>query len=180
VSEEHGLSQGKAFLDQFLKAERRIFAYIFTILPHRADAEDVLQEVSKMMWEKFDAQMPPRDFVAWGCRIAHFRVQEHRRSRRRQRVIFSDELLEQLAETASMQASALRLDERHEALSFCLGKLGQRDRALLAERLKDGATARSTAETIGLSIDSVYKALARIREALHHCIARSLAAEGRP
>ena len=180
MDDSHGLSKGKAFLDLFLKAERRIFAYIFTLLPHRADAEDLLQEVSKRMWEKFDEDHPPANFVAWGCRIAYFQVQEHRRSRRRQRIIFSDEVLERLAGTMAERASVLRLDERGEALACCLGKLVPHDRALLSERLKDGATVHSAAEQLGRSVDAAYKALARIRKALHDCVARTLAAEGRP
>src|SRR4051812_38209808 len=44
------ISKGRDFLARFVKAERRLFAYILTLLPHRADAEDVLQEVSAIMW----------------------------------------------------------------------------------------------------------------------------------
>jgi RNA polymerase sigma-70 factor (ECF subfamily) len=170
---------GRAFLGQFLKAERRIFAYILTLLPHRADAEDVLQEVSVIMWEKFDEHDPPGDFVAWGCRIAYFRIQHHRREQRRGRVVFSEEMLRQLAETISDEAAALQLDERYEALTHCLGRLGRPDRELLTERLKEGATAQSAAASVGKSVDSVYKALAKIRKTLLDCVARTLAAEGR-
>jgi RNA polymerase sigma-70 factor (ECF subfamily) len=171
-------SKGRAFLGRFLKAERRIFAYILTLLPHRADAEDVLQEVSVIMWEKFDELAPPGDFVAWGCRIAYYRIRDHRRSQRRQRVMFSEAMLEHMAGTMAGSAT-LRLDERSEALTHCLEKLDRRDRDLLSERLKEGASVRSTAERFGRSVDVVYKALARIRKALHDCVARTLAAEGR-
>ncbi len=171
-------SKGRAFLGRFLKAERRIFAYILTLLPHRADAEDVLQEVSVIMWEKFDELAPPEDFVAWGCRIAYYRIRDHRRSQRRQRVVFSEAVLEQMAGTMA-GSTTLRLDERSEALTHCLEKLDGRDRELLSERLKEGASVRSTAEKFGRSVDVVYKALARIRKALHDCVARTLAAEGR-
>jgi RNA polymerase sigma-70 factor (ECF subfamily) len=174
------LSKGKAFLGLFLEAERRIFAYIFTLLPNRDDAEDVLQEVSKIMWERFDEAHPPGDFVAWACRIAYYKVKEHRRSRRRQRVIFSDAMLERVAETTVEHQAALRLDERHDALACCLGKLGRGDRELLARRFEKGATVRSVAECLGRSADGLYKSLARIRRLLHDCVERRLAAEGRP
>jgi RNA polymerase sigma-70 factor (ECF subfamily) len=178
AGEGDAYSKGRAFLGRFLKAERRIFAYILTLLPHRADAEDVLQEVSVIMWEKFEELAPPEDFVAWGCRIAYYRVRDHRRSQRRQRVVFSEAMLEHVA--GAMAGSAtLRLDERSEALAHCLEKLDGRDRDLLSERLKEGASVRSTAERFGRSVDVVYKALARIRRALHDCVARTLAAEGR-
>ena len=39
--------------------ERRLYAYILTLLPHRADADDVLQEASLVMWDKFDDRQPP-------------------------------------------------------------------------------------------------------------------------
>jgi RNA polymerase sigma-70 factor (ECF subfamily) len=130
------------------------------------------------MWEKFDEREPPEDFVAWGCRIAYFRVRDYRRWRRRQRVVFSEAMLEQVAESLSKPAP-LQLDARREALAHCLAKLARRDRELLSERLKEGSSVRSTAESLGRSVDVVYKALARIRKALHDCIARTLAAEGR-
>jgi hypothetical protein len=70
--EEREASKGRGFLSQFLKAERRIFAYILALSPRRSDAEDLFQEASMVMWEKFDEANPPEDFVAWGCRIAYF------------------------------------------------------------------------------------------------------------
>ena len=176
--EDDSGSKARAFLGLFLKAQRRIFAYILTLMPHRADAEDVLQEVSAVMWGKFDESRPPDDFVAWGCRIAYFRVRLHLRNMRRQRVVYSDEMLERLAETMAEEAEALELSERLEALNGCFQKLGRHDRELIAERLKAGATVRSTAEALGRSVDTVYKAMSRIRKAVFDCVARALHSEG--
>jgi RNA polymerase sigma-70 factor (ECF subfamily) len=177
--DDPGTLKGKLFLAQFLKAERRIFAYILTLLPHRADAEDLLQQVTLIMWEKFDAQEPPEDFAAWGSRIACFKIRDYRRTLRRSRVIFSDAMLDRVAQSLADRARELRLDERHEAMVRCLEKLHGRDRELLSERFKEGATARSAAERIGLSLDAFYKALARIRRLLDECVTRTLASEGR-
>jgi RNA polymerase sigma-70 factor (ECF subfamily) len=172
-------SKGKLFLTQFLTAERRIFAYIMTLVPHRADAEDLLQQVSLIMWEKFDAQAPPQDFAAWGSRIAYFKIRDYRRTVRRSRVIFSDAMLERVAQSLADRALELRLDERHDALMRCLEKAHRRDREILSERFKEGATARSAAGHVGLSVDAFYKSLARIRRLLDDCVTRTLAAEGR-
>ena len=171
------VSKGQAFLGLFLKAQGRIFAYILTLLPHRNDAEDVMQEASKFMWEKFDERNPPKDFAAWGCRIAYFRIKEYRRACRRQRVTFSDEILEQMSGTMVEETMALQLEERHEALVHCLGKLGRRDRELLVERFEEGASTLSTAKRVGRSVDAVYKAMARVRRMLYDCVERRLAAE---
>jgi RNA polymerase sigma-70 factor, ECF subfamily len=171
-------AKGKLFLRLFLQNERRLYAYILTLLPNRADADDVLQEASLVMWDKFDDEHPPADFAAWGCRIAYFKVLDFCKRRQRSRVRFSQALLDRLAETAVEQAGALHLDERREALADCLAKLPARDRDLLARRFADGATTQTTAAQVGRSVEAVYKALAKIRQALFDCVTRTLAQGG--
>ncbi len=172
-------AKGKLFLRLFLQNERRLYAYVLALLPNRADADDVLQEASLVMWDKFDADRPPADFAAWGCRIAYFKVLDFCKKRQRGRVRFSQAMLERIAETAVEQAATLRLDERREALAHCLEKLSPRERDLLARRFTEGATVQSIAAGAGRSPDSVYKALAKIRLALFDCVTRRLAAEDR-
>jgi RNA polymerase sigma-70 factor (ECF subfamily) len=173
----HQSAKSKQFLRLFLQNERRLYAYILTLLPNRADADDVLQEASLVMWDKFDAAHPPADFAAWGCRIAYFKVLDFCKKRQRSRVCFSQALLERLADTAVEQSAALQLDERREALNGCIEKLSARDRALLGWRFAEGATTQSTAARVGRSVDAVYKALARIRQDLFDCVSRALAQE---
>jgi RNA polymerase sigma-70 factor, ECF subfamily len=171
--------KGKLFLRLFLQNERRLYAYVLALVPNRADADDVLQEASLVMWDKFDPERPPADFAAWGCRIAYFKVLDFCKKRQRGRVRFGQAMLERVAETAAEQAATLRLDERREALAGCVEKLSPRDRDLLARRFTEGASVESIAAGAGRSADSVYKALAKIRLALFDCVTRRLAAEGR-
>src|SRR3954453_21349697 len=102
--------KNKLFLRMFLQNERRLYAYILTLLPHRADADDALQETSLVMWDKFDEAAPPDDFAAWGCRIAYFKVLDFYKKAGRARVRFSQAMLERAAETAVEQAGPLGLD----------------------------------------------------------------------
>jgi RNA polymerase sigma-70 factor (ECF subfamily) len=173
----HTGQKGKSFLRLFLQNERRLYAYIMTLLPNRADADDVLQDASLVMWDKFDEAHPPDDFAAWGCRIAYFKVLDFCKKRQRSRVFFSQTLLERLAETAIEQAELLQLDERREALAGCIAKLKPRDRELLARRFAEDASIAAIAAQIGRSADAVYKALAKIRQALFDCVTHSLALE---
>ena len=87
--------------------------------------------------------------------------------------------LERVSEAATGQADTLRLDDRREALAACFEKLPPKDRDLLARRFAAGATTRSTSEQLGRSVEAVYKALARVREALAECVRRTLAREAR-
>jgi RNA polymerase sigma-70 factor, ECF subfamily len=132
-----------------------------------------------VMWDKFDERHPPADFAAWGCRIAYFKVLDFCKKSQRSRVRFSREMLERVAETAAEQAGTLQLDERRAALAGCIEKLRPRDRDLLSRRFAEGATTQSTAVQVGRSVDAVYKALAKIRQALFDCVTRALAQEGR-
>src|SRR3954451_24322967 len=91
---DSGAAKVKLFLRLFLQNQRRLYAYILTLLPNRADADDVLQEVSLVMWDKFDGEQPPDAFVAWGCRIAYFKVLDLCKKRQRGRVLFSQPMLE--------------------------------------------------------------------------------------
>jgi RNA polymerase sigma-70 factor (ECF subfamily) len=180
-SGEPALEKSKLFLRLFLQNERRLYAYIFTLLPNPTDADDVLQEASLALWEKFDAAQPPTDFLAWARRVAYFKVLESYKSHKkadRALAQLSLVFLERVAETASEQAELLRLDDRREALAECVAKLRARDRELLASRYAEGATTQSAAEQLGRSVDAVYKALAKLRQALFDCVQRTLAREG--
>jgi RNA polymerase sigma-70 factor (ECF subfamily) len=173
-AEAAGSAKSKLFLRLFLQNERRLYAYILTLLPNRADADDVLQEASLVLWDKFDERHPPDDFAAWGCRVAYFKVLDFYKKSRRSRVRFSQAVLERVAETAVEQAATLQLDERREALAACIDRLRPQDRDLLARRFADGATTQSTAAQVGRSVEAVYKALAGIRKALFDCVTRTL------
>jgi RNA polymerase sigma-70 factor (ECF subfamily) len=179
-ADEPGSDKSRRFLRLFLQNERRLYAYILTLLPNRADADDALQETSLVMWDKFDEAAPPDDFAAWGCRIAYFKVLDFYKRAGRARVRFSQAMLERVAETAIEQAEPLQLDARRDALAGCIEKLSARDRDLLARRFSPGATTLSTSAQVGRSVEAVYKALARVRRALFECVQRALAREERP
>jgi RNA polymerase sigma-70 factor (ECF subfamily) len=168
----------RVFLKLFLENQKRLYAYVLTLLPHRADADDVLQEVSFLLWDKFDPERPPEDFAAWGCRIAYFKVLEFFKKNRRCRVRFSQEMLERLSETIIDQSEVLQLDERREALTGCLGRLSSKDREFLTQRFANGATTESTAATVGRTVAAVYQALSRVRQTLLDCVNRSLGQGG--
>src|SRR2546430_12593207 len=54
--------------------QRQIFSYIYVLVPNRSDAEDLLQETSLVICEKFHEFREGTDFVAWACQIAYWRV----------------------------------------------------------------------------------------------------------
>jgi RNA polymerase sigma-70 factor, ECF subfamily len=156
--------------------QRRIFSYIYTLIPDRYDAEDLLQETSVVICEKFDEFRPGTDFVAWACQIAYWRIRYARQKFARSKVVYQQELVDALAHTAATMRE--ELDERHEALAQCLQKLPQRDRELVLTRYEPGSGVPEAAQRSGRSLEAAYKALGRIRKLLFDCVTNQLASQG--
>lgn len=168
----------RQFIGLLMENERRIYAYIRTLLGNAADAEDVLQEASLVMWDKFQGFDPHSNFVAWAFKISYYTAQNFRRRQSRSKLIFSDSLVEVIAEKTSEMVSTL--DRRHELLNDCIEKLSKPDRELLRLRYDLESSIESTAEQSGRTISAVYKALSRMRANLFACVNKGLALEGQP
>ena len=165
----------KRLMSLITRHQRQIFAYIYTLVPDRHDAEDLLQETSVVICEKFDDFAPGSDFVAWACQIAWWRIRYSRQKFARAKVIFDDEVFEAVARTAGEMAA--EVDARHEALAGCLKKLPTRDRELVLTRYEPGSGVAEAARRSGRSMDAAYKALNRLRKLLHDCVTNQLAHE---
>lgn len=152
--------------------QRRIFSYIYTLVPDRHDAQDLLQETSLLICEKFHEFELGTDFVAWACQIAYWRVRAARLKFARAKVIFDDEVFKAVSETSL--AMAAELDARHEALEACLAKLHPRDRELVIRRYEGGSDVETVAKQTGRSLVAAYKALGRIRKMLFDCVSQRL------
>jgi len=156
--------------------QQRIYSYIFTLVPRRADADDLLQETSLVICEKFDEFEEGTDFVAWACQIAYWRVRYSRQKFARGKVLFSQELLDAVAKTAAEMSEDL--DDRHKALALCLDKLTPRDREFVLTRYEPGCGVAEAARGSGRSITAAYKALTRIRKLLLDCVTHQLEGGG--
>jgi RNA polymerase sigma-70 factor, ECF subfamily len=170
------LERQKQLMLLMTQHQRRIFGYIHTLVPERHDAEDILQDTSMVIVEKFDDFKLGTDFVAWACQIAWWRVRAARQKYARSKVVFDDDVLESVAHTAATMHH--EVSARHEALAQCLKRLHPRDRDLLLTRYEPGARVEEAAERSGRSMDAAYKALARLRKLLFDCVTNQLATTG--
>lgn len=168
--------RSERFVRLLTKNERKVYGYILSLVPNWADADEILQETNVRLWQQFERYQPGTDFAAWACTVAYYQVQTFRKRKGRQRVRFSQEFVDAVAaEAASAQREA---DARKVALAGCMKKMKQASRQILELCYTRGMTIREAAEHLGRTADSTYKALSRIRVALHDCIERKLAGEG--
>jgi RNA polymerase sigma-70 factor (ECF subfamily) len=153
--------------------QRQIFSYIYALVPNRYDAEDLLQETSVVICEKFNDFEEGTDFVAWACQIAYWRIRYSRQKYARSKVVFDQEVVDAIAQAASEMVE--EMDERHIALSHCLQKLHSRDRELLLVRYEPGCGVEEAARRSGRTLKTAYKALSRLRKLLLDCVTTRLA-----
>ena len=168
----------KHLMSLMTRHQRQIFAYIYTLVPRRHDAEDLLQETSLIICEKFSDFREGTDFVAWANQIAYWRIRYSRQKYARSKVIFNDELFETIAATTTTMAP--EIDARHEALGGCLQKLPPRDRDFILTRYEPGSSVEEAARQSGRTLVAAYKALTRIRKSLHDCVTHQLALQKTP
>jgi RNA polymerase sigma-70 factor (ECF subfamily) len=170
--DQDNLERNKRLMLLMTQHQRRIFSYIYTLVPDRHNAEDILQETSLVICEKFADFEPGTDFVAWACQIAYWEVRRARQKFARAKVVFDQDVVDAIAETAGTMVE--EVTHRHEALAHCLRKLHPRDRELVLTRYEPGSGVEEAAQRSGRTLEAAYKALGRIRKLLLDCVTQRL------
>ena len=165
----------RALVPLLMRHERQVFAYIYTLLPNRHDAEDILQETCLTIYDKFAEFTPGTDFVAWAMRIAWWKVRGAKQKFARSKVVFNDEVMEAVARTAEQMRE--ETGRAPAALAECLQKLNERDRRMILTRYERGSGVERAAMVSGRSLQAAYKALMRIKQVLRDCVTDRLSKE---
>jgi RNA polymerase sigma-70 factor, ECF subfamily len=166
-----------AFARLFAQHDRWLFAYLVSLLGSAAHAEEVFQEVCVVLWREYETFQLGTNFVKWVSVIAHNQVHRFRRQQRRVGPQLSDTTVSLLADDAVERVDLL--ESRRDALQQCLKKLSDNDRQLVRHCYGDSrVTFKTVAEDLGRPVNTVYKALNRIRQALYECIERRISVEG--
>lgn len=162
------------FVRRFVRCQQDLFAYILSLVPNLADAQDVLQETAIALWSKADEYRREEPFMPWAARFAWYQVRKFRmyqaRKHRRQ-IALSDEAVAALA-AERMEPNAPSGD-RSSTLQQCVEKLADDDRQLLEQRYDLRVSIREVAQDRGIEPAQLYKRLGRIRQALLDCVHRA-------
>lgn len=166
--------QHSGFLPLYLAHLHDLRAYVGSVLRDWALADDVVQEVSVVLWERFSEYDPAYSFGAWARGIARNKMlKEFERSRRRLPLL-SPEAIASIDLAFSERDEAEPGRER-EALRHCLGRLGERPRRLLAQYYGNDLSLADLAAAEAGTVEGMKKALWRLRSELHRCITSRLA-----
>lgn len=171
MPEAPGNDPSSEFLGHLLGNQRSIRNYIFSLHPLAQDLDDLVQQTALTLWREFGKFDPTRDFLPWALRIAYFEVLRHRKKQSRDRLVFSENFVEQLAEVFAEEGSPA---PRRQALDACLAKLDRQSREVLLARYSKDATVGSLAGKHRISVHRLYHLLDRARASLATCVRRQL------
>ena len=161
------------FVELLGSHERELFSYVFALAGSWDDAQEIMQRVRIRLWQQFSTYDDSRPFGAWGRAVAYYLVLAHRKEKSRDRVFFSERVMELLDETFQQQPDQLRNDRR-DALLSCLEGLRRDHRQLISRFYTREEGIAEVARQLGMQANALRQSVFRIRKSLWGCIQRKL------
>jgi RNA polymerase sigma-70 factor (ECF subfamily) len=150
--------------------EVRLRAFVLSMIPNFADAEDILQQANVVLWERFDQFQPGTSFMSWAGRVVYVEALQHLRKRRYDKNQFGEEFLKNVASVALRGEVDSRLNARILALGECVARLKPKQREMLQSRYFEGKSVEQMEQLFHRSTEAIYQTLSRIRRILHDCV----------
>lgn len=169
------IERHRRFLRLFTAHEAAVRSFVRRLLPTRADADDVMQDVSVVLWEKFDSFREGEDFRAWAFGVARFEALGWLRDKGRDRLVLNEEVVLKIAEESEQNEP--KLEQQREALERCMARVPADQRELLMQAYQPEARIQEVAQGSGRSVPGFYQWLHRMRRMLLDCIRRALQQE---
>ena len=153
--------------------QARIYSYILSLVPNFNEADDLLQETTKLMWEKFDNFTRGTNFQAWGKKIAYFVVLAHCRKKKKENAFsFDERLVDDLAQETEKTSDSSR--EYLSYLAKCVKKLEQKDKKLLKLRYFENIAVSDISQHLNFSVQYIYRNISRIHQLLLSCVQKQI------
>jgi RNA polymerase sigma-70 factor (ECF subfamily) len=157
----------ESFIRLMAAEQLRLHHYIAMLVGDPHVAEDVLQETNVVLWRKAAEFRQESNFSAWARKIAYWQVRAYLRDRGRERMVFSEEVMEQIAD---LDYEELVDSDSLDALRQCLREVTSLNRKLLERKYSDNWPISAIASEVNKTEEAVRAALMRIRRSLRRCI----------
>lgn len=169
------------FVALLARHDGSIRRFVRSLLPSSEFVDDVVQDTALECWKKFSDFQPQnpqgshQEFIRWACVIARFKVLSWQRNQQRNRLIFTEGVVERLASAAS--DSIGQHQQQRNAVELCLQSLPQHQQQLVLSVHSPGQSVALIAAETGQSVRRLYSNLNAIRKRLLKCVQKKLAAE---
>lgn len=175
--DNHSNNQGALRDEQFLRLlmgnQEKIYAFILSLVHNSNDAEDILQDVTTVMWRKYDTFVSGTSFTAWGITIARMLVMKYFEKNRHSKLSFSSDLEKKIISITQEKLTSEKSDILG-ILKECLSKLDSRNYELIKMRYVEKIPTKEIADERGIALHTIYRIFGKIHEMLHRCMRQSL------
>ena len=162
------------FVKLLTENQTRIFTFSLSRVPRSADADDLLQETTRVMWEKFGSFELDTNFMSWALTIARYNILNYYRKANNQLQILNELAIKNIDAVSGGHDNS---DQRIDALRECVKLLPKKQSVLLQMRFTGGVDVKTIARQLSRSIPAVYGMFAKIHLNLMHCIKNRIAME---
>jgi RNA polymerase sigma-70 factor, ECF subfamily len=156
------------FVEILTLYQRDLYTYINTLLLGDSAAADVMQDTNLDLWAHYSEFDFSRPFLPWAYTFAYHRVLAFRKSAGRSRLVFGDDVLEQIRQAYVKDETPA--DARLVALQSCLNKLNDAQRELIQHRYVERIPVQTLSQRFGGTANQISARLYRIRKILAKCI----------
>ncbi len=154
------------------QAQPAVLAFIRSVTPQLADAEDILQETARQVAMRFKEYDSERPFGAWAMGVAKYKVLEWRRRQKKMAMLFDEEAIEAIH--FSYTEKKVDWGEAGRAIDHCLKKASPAAEMLLGLRYLEDLKPAEIARRLNTTANSVSVRLSRARDALKECLEKRL------
>ena len=162
--------------DYWADAVATVRGYVWSVIPHEQDAEDVLQHVAHAVVAKFAQFDATKSFTGWAMGFAKLEILRYRRAHQQRRMIFQSETIEALAEACERHQA--ETDEVRLHLDDCLGRLSPKLKEVVRMHYLEGMSPREISRVLNTSENAVWVSLHRARVSLRGCVERRIRGRG--
>ncbi|HVR83566.1 MAG TPA: sigma-70 family RNA polymerase sigma factor [Planctomycetota bacterium] len=152
------------------------FIYAVTRDPHVT--EDVLQEVSVVLWSKFSEFDPGTNFGAWSRSVAYREILAARRSEHRAHRHFDDTVAQAILAAYERRSEHVAPPDHRDALRKCLSSIGGDLRKVIHCRYGLRMNSRDIARKLARTAQAIDALIYRGKKILSDCVRGRLEGQG--
>lgn len=159
------------FVALLAQHDRSLTLYVISLCPNVNEADDILQDVKMVLWQKFNHFEKGTSFIAWARKIAFFKVLSYRKKKSKAPYLADESILMEISDDAENRQQVWH--NRGLALDNCVGKMKEEQREILQMRYKDQLGIEAISEKLGRTQQAVYRQLSRLRQQLLECVRKN-------
>jgi RNA polymerase sigma factor (sigma-70 family) len=163
----------RQFVQTILEDQHRLIAYVLARGGAHQVAEDVVQDVLVLAFERMETFSDADHLRAWCRESARRTFLARLREDERQPLAIDQEVLD-LLDPHFHQLDGTDGSAALEALEHCLASISSPARQIVDARYQQGLTGQVLADAVGRKFNTVYSTLARAHRALADCVRRRL------